>query len=218
MIAARAAGRVSDGDLGRYIRRRDRDGLLEADASTVHTGWIDLLPALYPAARYLLTIRNCYTWLDAALNQLLEAAPERETRRRLASLVLPGGGPTLLEVFQSPASLIRHFPKVADYYLGDWASGNERLLAHIPDARLMIVTIDDVLDMERRIPELARFLDVPSRTLTREYGRATDAPVRHGVLGRVDARLLRACVDRRCGALMGRFFPGYTLGDFLARQ
>ena len=218
MIAARAAGRVNDGDLRRYIRRRDRDGLLEADASTVHTGWIDLLPAIYPSARYLLTIRSCYWWLDATLNQLLEAAPERNTRRHLASVVLPGGGPTLLEVFQSPASLIRHFPKVVDAYLEDWASSNERLLAHIPDARLMIVTVEDVLDVERRIPDLARFVGVPPRALAREYGQAAEEPVGHGILGRVNARLLRERVDRRCGSLMTRFFPKRTLADFLLRR
>ncbi len=215
MIEARRRGRVTDGQLTRYIRRRDRDGLLEADFLYDHGGWIDLLPKIFSESKYLLTIRNCYAWLDATLNQLLGAY--HDPRQRLPHHILSSSWVTFQEVFASPQTLIKHFPLIVDRYLDSWASENQRLLDFLPADRSLVVTVDDVLDIDGRVPDIARFLGVPLRSLSREFSGAKKRPTRHGILGRVDLRWLQERFDHRCKTLMSRFFPGDRLRHFLAR-
>ena len=212
--AARQRGRMSSGELMRYIRRRDRDGMLEVDASHVHSGWMDLLPRMFPESRYLLTVRDCYSWLDATLNQLLEVAKEPRERRRMAA-VSAGRGSTLLDVFRSPEALAGRFELVADRYLSLWAEVNRGLLAGLPAGRSLVVPVDGVAALLPRVPEIARLIGVPPETLSTRFP-SLPAPVRHGVLARVDPALVEAARRRHCEELMARFFPGRALAGFLA--
>jgi hypothetical protein len=71
IIMARANGDLSDSAARDQIRRLDRRRWLEFNSSWTNYFLLELLLDEYPRAKFLLTIRDCYSWLDSVFNQLL---------------------------------------------------------------------------------------------------------------------------------------------------
>ena len=80
-------GRLDEARLRQWLRDRDRRLRLEVDSSAPNAHVLDLLLTEFPAARFVLTIRDCYTWLDSAINHALRFPrmhPLWHRNRRLA--------------------------------------------------------------------------------------------------------------------------------------
>ena len=58
-------------DLQQLVHRRDKALWLEMEASAFNVHVLDLLVQEFPHARFILTIRDCYSWVDSALNHQL---------------------------------------------------------------------------------------------------------------------------------------------------
>ncbi len=70
------ARRHSDGDLTDtqardILRGLDRRMWLELNSSWINYFLLEMLIDEYPQAKFIFTIRDCYSWLDSILNQLL---------------------------------------------------------------------------------------------------------------------------------------------------
>jgi hypothetical protein len=72
-----AAGRVDRDRMKRYVRRRDRRLYLDIDSSQVNFFMLDALLTEFPGARFLLTIRDPYSWLDSIINDSLRRPSNR---------------------------------------------------------------------------------------------------------------------------------------------
>ena len=66
-----ARGSLQNSDLTAYIKKRDRSRYLEVDSSQVNAFLLDILLQEFSEARFILTIRDCYSWLDSIINHSL---------------------------------------------------------------------------------------------------------------------------------------------------
>src|SRR5688572_4604874 len=73
LVLARHRGELSPAELRRAVRRRDERLRLDVDASHVNAFLIDALLAEFADARFVLTIRDCFSWTDAAMNHTLNS-------------------------------------------------------------------------------------------------------------------------------------------------
>jgi len=70
-----ANGRMSREELRAYLLKRDRVLQLELDSSQLNYFFLHELVELFPKAKFILTIRNPYAWLDSFINHQLSWKP-----------------------------------------------------------------------------------------------------------------------------------------------
>jgi len=201
IIMERANGALSDGAARARIRRLDRQMWLEANASYVNYMLLDLLLEEFPNAQFVLTIRDCYSWLDSMFNQLLGREHSEfamHFHQWLGNSFTPGSHQ------EGDRALAERGLWPLDLWLNAWKQHATRVQAMVPGNRLLIIRTQD---LQRDIPRLADFLGVPAATLDSSRSHDYTAAAKFRLLAQIDPDYLRARVETICGDLMRTFFP-----------
>ena len=200
VVLANAAGRMHDSELQYYLLLRDRRLSLESDSSQLNIFLLHKLVQLFPCARFILTIRDPYSWLDSFINhQLTHSASDqwlalRDFRFR----------PDLY-VHQPEEMILKdHGLYSIDGYLSYWGWHNRKAIAVVPEEQLLIVRTDQITE---RVDEIASFAGVPKARLQKEKSHSFKAQKKFGLLDKVDRQFLDDKVAEHCGGLVARFFP-----------
>jgi hypothetical protein len=203
----RVAVRARSGDLGpasaRWeLRRRDLRFRLEVDSAHFLTPFVPQLTDLYPRARFVVLMRDCFSWVDSLLEhwariamRTMERRPERSDLAGISAI------PRVVRSWVSVEGQLREGRAnagLAVALLRAWASGYDRLLAEAPPARTLVVRTED---LDAAGPRLAAFSGVDLATL-RSGLRWNVSPSRHGVLANVPPELLVIEAERWCAPLM----------------
>ena len=204
VILANAAGRMDDSEVDYYLLLRDRRLSLELDSSQLNIFLLHKLVQLFPNAKFILTIRDPYSWLDSFINhQLTHSASDkwiafRDFRFR----------PDLYVHQPEEAVLKDHGLYTVDGYLSYWGWHNRKAIAVVPEQQLLIVRTDQITE---QVDEIAAFAGLPKGRLRKEKSHSFKAPKKLGLLDRVDQQFLKAKVAEHCGGLVTRFFPELQL-------
>lgn len=214
VIGRHASGEMSREALTDFVRRRDVLGRLEMDSASFNYSFADILVDEFPSALFIVTIRDCYSWLDSLLNMLPSIAPYVpdwvvEYGRRVNGGVLP---PSALA---SREMLLQHLPDLIETGLRLWSGANERLLRVLPPDRTLFVRTGEISSSLDRI---AAFVGVPATTLSAERSHLFPGGEKLGLLHEIDYRFLDERFTYYCRDLMREFFPGYSLRDFLNKS
>jgi len=182
-------GRMTEREYRDWLVARDGEMALEIDSSWFHGLIVDLLASEFPNARFVLTIRDCYSWLNSEFKRVLHTPSQQPERVKMRAFVYNGSAATYAPEEQVLKE-IGLYP--VDNYLVRWAAHNEKVLAVV----------------------LADFAGLPRGTVQLEQAHAYRNPVQREIIRELDAEFLERKVERYCRPLMGRFFPEIgTLGD-----
>lgn len=204
-LVAHARGEATFDQMRGFVRRRDRRLRLDVDSSHVNAYLAPALLAEFEDARFVLTIRDCYSWLDSALDHTMNTANGSGIDRQYLEFWF---GTLTPEYSRHDAFLQERGLLSVDSYLGAWARHNEAVLAAVPADRLLVVRTDEIGD---RLGAIATFAGVPTDRIVRGFRARGVARSRHGLLKRVDAQFVRDRAEALCGELMQRYFPDATL-------
>lgn len=196
-------GKIKKSDVFSYLRERDKKLRLDIDSSQLNFFLLDYLLEEFPESLYLLTIRDCYSWLSSFINHSLsQSANEHWTK---------------LREYRFQADKFSHPPQerilrekrlhTLDGYLSYWANHNNRVLSSVPEHRLMVVKTNEIT---KRAYEIASFAGLPETVVQLEHSHAYKSPMKFNVLQEIDGEYLEAKVQEHCGELMKRFFPEMT--------
>ena len=200
IIAAELEGRMPAEAVAAWLRQRDRRLWLEMDASLLNGSVVGHLVALFPDARFILTIRDCYSWLDSFINHIqTRKASEawkrwRRVRYAPAELVYSRGEEVLRDNGLYPV----------DAYLRRWATHNKEVLGAVPPHRLLVVRTDRIGDSA---PQMAEFLGIPLNTIDVGQSHLNRRTAQAEILSRVDPGLVEQRVVEHCRELMAKYFP-----------
>ena len=213
MIIKYQTGMLAKEMFHNFILDRDRlSGFLELDSAHFNRHYMDILSEAYPNAKFVCLIRDCYSWLKSYINYFTQ--PDREAlqssfKRNGLPFDLPRGA------CDAKQELIRNFHKYIDGALSFWANEYNAILEkcdHLSKDRYLIIRTNEIMD---KIDELARLTGVSSDTLLRENAHLNKAEYRVNILKRLDFDFLKDKFDRHCSVLMRKFFPDFTLRDFI---
>lgn len=198
----RTEGELTDTRAREILRGLDRRMWLEFNSSWINYFLLEMLVDEYPEARFIFTIRDCYSWLDSIFNQLLgrdhgdyESQFQRWYGDSLTREATHKDGEKVLE---------EHGLWPLDGWLRFWNKHNTGVLNLVPSDRLLIVRTPDI---RHDIPRMAEFMGVPVDTLDTGRSHQYKADKKFGLLSRIDGEYLRESVDKNCKDLMERFFP-----------
>lgn len=200
VVLQASRGELTPSDIRHYLKQRDRRLRLDVDSSQLNYWLLGDLLKLFPDARFVLTIRDCYSWLDSFLNDSLRRSTTGAWLR--------------LRDHRFRPDLHRHPPEervlehrglyTLDGYLGYWADHNSTVLESVPADRLLVVRTDDLSASARQI---AAFAGIPHSSTIAERTHAFRNPTKFGLLREIDTDHLEQKVRQHCGPLMERFFP-----------
>jgi len=197
-----AGGRVSEQEMSEWLRTRDREMALEVDSSWVNILILGFLLREFPGARFVLTIRDCYSWLNSTLNhaeRFRNVSPRQRVRAR--EFVFNRGG-----FIHAPEERIlreKGFYTLDGYYSG-WAAHNEQVLAKVPRERLLVVRTDQI---RQRAHEVADFAGLPREAIRLECTHAFQNPAKQQIIQQIDRDFLERKVEQHCRPLMAKYFP-----------
>lgn len=194
------AGRSDWRRLRDVAAARDERLGLAVDVSNVNIFLVDLLVAMDPDARFVLTIRDPRSWLDSILNHYLRHPPTARWRA-FAEHRFSSGRPGHPPEERGLADLGLH---PIGGHLDYWRSHLEKAIEAVPADRLLIVATDRIAAEAARIAAFAGLpADAADPARVREYRN----PAKRPILERIPRDHLDSEVRRHCGAMLARFFP-----------
>jgi hypothetical protein len=201
-ILARHDQRISEQEMAKWILERDRRLALEVDSSFLN---IDLLPILlhkFPDARFLLTIRDCYTWCNSIINEMVRSADRiKPVLKEMASSRYQ---PHLFKYAPEEQLLKEKGLYTLAGYFAYWAKHNSTILNTVPPERLLVVRTDQI---GKSAFEIANFAGLPRRAVRVERTHEYRNPAKQDIIRQIDRNFLQAKVEEHCQPLMTRFFP-----------
>lgn len=199
-ILAVVSGQTSATDLRTHIRQRDKRLCLDVDSSQLNFFLLDHLLDEFPDARFLLTIRDCYSWLDSFINHSLrQGASDNWTKLR--DYRFQDG------IFSHPPeeqALQERGLYTLKGYLTYWSHHNNKVLSSVPEDRLLVVKTNEIAD---KIFDIADFAGLPKAAIQADQAHAFKNSEKFHVLKKISEAYLEATVEEVCGPLMSKFFP-----------
>lgn len=199
-ILAAVSGSINERELVERIRKRDKRIRLEIDSSSLNYWLLDVLVKEFDNAKFILTIRDCYSWLDSFINHQL-TYPVSDNWTRLRELRFR---PYKFKHAKEEQIFAKYGLYTIDAYLLYWAKHNGDVLAKTPKDRLLVIRTQDISEGMDRIAE---FLDIPAESLDVSKSHSFRAKKKFGLLGRIDRDFLEEKVDMHCRTLMDSYFP-----------
>jgi hypothetical protein len=216
-IIAYYNGQIDTGPFKEYLRLRDYQGKLEMDSSSFNHYYLDILEEEFPDAKFIFTIRDCYSWLNSYLNMLLRwRKGHQTTRSKIPTWQIHYGRFKLGEFdpddFASPQVLKLRLPDMLDRFLRCWSEYNSRVLDRLPAERSIVIRTHEISES---LVKLALFAGVAENRLAGVAKHSNYGPNKINLLRFIDRDLLEDRCNHYCSNLMNRMFPEYRLDKFL---
>ena len=195
-------GRLEEAQFTEWLRARDRRLALEVDSSTLNRDIAGILVREFPRARFVLTIRDCYSWCNSHMNHVIRYSQKmhplwNEVRNWRM-------GPEAYPHAPQDGMLQEHGLRSLEYYFAYWAWHNTTMLEQVPQDRLLIVRTNEI---GKRAFEIAEFAGLPRRTVRVERTHEFRNKGKQQILRQIDGEFVEATAERHCRPLMERFFP-----------
>ena len=190
--------------LKEQLNKRDQRLGLELESSNFLSFLVESLVDEFPEAKFILTIRDCYSWLNSYLNhQLRKPAYSAEKRfwwhyRNLCFRLEP------FEHAPEEKVLAQHQLYTLDGYLSYWQRINQKILTTIPPERLLVVR---TVEIAESLDKIAQFLHIPVERLNPSHSHLFKAKKKFDLLKQIDSDFLEQKVAFYCEALMSHYFP-----------
>jgi len=201
-ILDRRDGRISEPAWTEWLRARDRRLGLEVDSSHLNLDLLDFLLREFPDARFLLTIRDCYSWVNSMFNHSLRFRGQVDPR--WVQLGKLRAGPDAFVYAPEEYALEENKLPNLNSYFSRWAERNSEVLAKVPGDRLLVVRTDQIT---ARAFEIADFAGLPRRAVRMRRVHAFQASVKRELIRQIDGAFLERKVNQHCRSLMTQFFP-----------
>jgi Sulfotransferase domain len=186
-------------DTPAFLRNRDERLFLELESDVTLFYFLEQLVDEFKQSKFILTIRDCYTWLDSVFNHNLAHRPSGFWQQ--------------FDDYQFAAWDFRHVEeervlaehglRTLRHYLSHWTAHNQTVIATVPKERLLVVRTDD---LDNSSGQFATFLGVPAHTIDLTRSHLFRNPKRFHLMSSIDSAFLDENVRRYCGPLMQEYF------------
>lgn len=205
---------LQESDIRAYLRQRDTRLQLDMESNHLLISFVDILVDEFPEAKFLITVRDCYSWLYSMINHHIifnadyaSQDPDSEDIELYdwwdhwyhCKVRHPENDYTNADKILSDYGV---FP-VKDY-LHFWNCFYQKLLYSIPQNRRIILKTDQISSSRSRISE---FLDIPHEHLSRTHSYLAKTKYFIDLKDLVKAVYVKECIELCCGELIKQYFP-----------
>ena len=195
-----AAGKINTQEIHQYILKRDQRLWLEIDSSQLNFFLLNELVNLFPKAKFILTIRHPYPWLDSFINHQLARGGSSKWQQLRDLRFRPD--------IYSHASEEKFLKEMGLYsldgYFSYWKNHNITVLKNVPKDRLLIVRTDKITEGTE---EIFDFAGISRRNFPKNNSHTFKAKAKLNVLNKLDQKYLQLKIEEHCQEIITRFFP-----------
>jgi hypothetical protein len=202
LLRKEESGLITDEEKTRYLFTRDTRLFLEVEAAAFNRRNITQFAGLFPEAKFLVTVRDPYTYTDSVINHLLNHSVALEGDRR--GLVGKVMGDEQFSHAPEENELEQLNLHTLDGYLTNYANSTADILRSTAPDRRLVVRTDRIRES---VESIAEFLGISSDLLDVSESHAFKAKGKFGVLSRMDPEFVDAKVQEHCLEIMNDFFP-----------
>jgi hypothetical protein len=210
VILQEARGEMTGEEVRAWLVERDARLALDFDIAWANQFLIRHLPDVFPAARFVVLVRDPYTWLGSIAGHLLSRTIPPEVRAFLDWWFRPDEHP--------PGPGDEAMDRVGLYsveaFLTAWNRHLDACRAGLPATRTLALRTHELARAHAR---LAQFLEIPVDALFAERGHLNERTWAGHLEDLASPAHLESSVARLCGENMRRYFPeGGSLDDAMA--
>jgi len=171
LITAWKDGMISRDTLHRYLLYRHEEGNLEMDPASFNHFYLDILLEEMPQAKFIFTIRDCYSWTNSFLKMI--------SRWRKHFIDIDSAMPAWMEGygrilfgkydwmwFSSYDALKPHLDVLVERFVKCWAENNHRILTLLPPERSLIVSTSEISTSQQN---MADYIGISVDTITEHH-------------------------------------------------
>jgi len=195
-------------NFNQFLKERDRRLWLEMEASHYLVVVIDKIVKEFPDIKIILTIRDCYSWVNSQINQMLRTprSPSTEYWFDLRNYYFNN----FPAKFHAEEKSLSHLKNVypLDNLFAFWHQHNSHVLKTVPKERLLILRTNE-LHTKKTQAQLSSFLEIkPESLLINQRAFSGRAPkYQFDLFSEVEHEFIEATAQRHCTTLMKKFFP-----------
>ncbi len=184
-----------------FILKRDRRFWLEMESSHLLYHSLGILIDEFPKSKFILTIRDCYSWMNSYMNHHLSHDDTSDHWWKLRRHYFRDDQ---LQHATEERILLNRGLYTVDGYLSFWADYNRSVLETVPEERLLVIRTDRIVD---NLQNIADFLGIPISTITHSKSHAYKAKKRYDLIWEIEREFLESKVKEYCSDLMRQYFP-----------
>jgi len=206
-------GHINERQMISFIKKRDKCLWLEVESSHFLYFFIDILLNEFEDAKFILLIRDCYSWLNSYINHQLGRPLSIKSTfwKKLRDIYFDNK----FEYSEKEQILSEHGLYTIDGYLSRWKTYNEEILSLVPKGRLMIIR---TFEIDRSIENIEKFLDIPINSLDRSKSHFNECLKKFDFLSKIDKKFLKKKFDFYCKDLMKTYYPELFKIDYGIRK
>lgn len=186
-------GALSDRAFVRWHQKRKQRLNLDVESNCFLGYRPDLVKQAYPDAKFILTVREPFAWLESIFNNNLLHPASRTTTFTKWHMFFFEPHKYVYTKHDKILQKYNLYPVAA--YLSFWARANSAVLDAIPDRDLLVLRTKNI---QKKTHTIAEFLNVSSDSITEETGYLNRAPIQYGIRDLIDPGFLEECLQRLC--------------------
>ncbi len=199
-------GRITRQAFDDFIVATDRRLDLEMNSSQLNYFFIDTLVDRFEAAKFILTIRDPYSWVNSFVNHRINnPSPPDNPWLRLSELRFK---PEIHTHSAEEKILKDHGFYTLDGYFAYWAAHNRRVLSVVPPDRLLVLRTDRI---SASLEQIAGFTGSPLKKLNASKSHSHPTRKDRNLISELDADFVRRKLRTHCDDLLQRYFPDFEL-------
>tara|TARA_R110002110_G_scaffold91264_1_gene237374 strand:+ start:25992 stop:26726 length:735 start_codon:yes stop_codon:yes gene_type:complete len=188
---------TSESAMAAYLRERDQQLKLELESTHSLVYVAQNLVELFPAARYIVTIREPMEWLRSRMNfHFKKHPPVWEQYRQYFWM------DRVTDYAPEEALLREHELASLDVYLAQYNDHYERIESALPKDKTLILRTNEISNACDRI---ADFLNIKAATIFSEH--ANTQPEKALFVDQLDTEFVVQKVWQHCSELIRNYFP-----------
>ena len=200
LILRHAHGELSETDIRVHLRERDVRLDLEYDVAWANQFLIRHLLDVFPAARFIVLIRDCCTWLQSITDHLTDREVPGDVAEFLRWWFMPDRYPhTAADHVLEDRGLFS-----VSAYLHAWNRHVDSCIQLIPPERRLVLRTHELGASHQR---LAGFLGIPASSLDVTRGHSNRGKPMKPIASVVSPGYIDEVVRTVCGANMAHYFP-----------
>jgi hypothetical protein len=202
LIRGKMNGSLSWKEILSALKDRENQMRLECESNSLLAYLSSELAELFPKARFILTVREPYSWLSSNLKQHLSSPYSqllspykraRDTRRKLYGVLSDDDFP------EEEEALRRKGVWNIEAYLRYWSHQNRVVLNSVPDDRLLII---ETTEISSSLNTISEFLEIPPDGLSREQSHTNSSKTGKDLIKELDRGYVDRQIDRYCSDMI----------------
>lgn len=189
--------RINKAELKKQLIQRDQELNLELESAHPLGYLSDILVETFPNAKFIITIREPYSWLKSRLNFHHKVDPPlwREYRDYFWKRVHQG--------YADEEKILSDFNLFSlDTYLSQYSDHYTRVLNQIPKEKFLLIRTSE---LNNSIPSLAQFLGIQQDTLTTSESNVNPDKIK--TIENMDHEFVKEKIWFHCQEIITKYFP-----------